>query len=810
METKDGLFNPKAGVSQTDAIYALVKILGYEAIAAKNGNTLAVYTALAAKLGLFKGVTIANAEELSYTEIAKIMYNAMSVPFYADQPIIGPVDKCFFDMWKLKEYSGKLLANSNLGLGINKTAFGYVNVNGEIFPTNIVIEDVLVGCDVKFYTRVLDGEEVIVSIAARRAKEAVTFDAKDIVEIKESASRFEITYNETDKIDVSKSAFMLVNNKTASITQELFETFKSGTVTLLDTNGDGIYDVGHMTLLEWGILEGISGDSSSIVVRIGSVAQKIDLNTIDTLETSLGKTIVSLADFSAGMAVGIACDSYAIAEGKITFDFAKAQTLKLFGSDRVENGYIERISENEIYVNEMDYPLGASYHNFVASGYLPKLSVGDGVKLYFDRYGEVVYYEKDNALSNMQYGYLIDAHIRNTGLKRELMLKIMDTSGKISVYETNKGSFILDGEKTDIRLDSLSYSVGLETVDFSKRQVVRFTAQENIIRKIDTLVVREGIEDEKNSLTRDHDFDFYASGQTGLYVTGGNVGREFVVEKNCIIFVDDEVADTTSPNDKKFSIGNTSMLQAYAVNYIAGFDATDMKELSCIVYYTKYGKTSGSTGSTRQSMGHNEADCYVIEKVTKRVDANGEEGFGLTVAGSASGKSSYFVPTESVSLYEARDISWTGADRITLYECNPEELDSVLTSGDIIRFTTTMDGHINYIEKLFDFESNKDGYSPVKNIGGVTYGFVHIEKNSESSILYSDDGSLLENPDATSYVFKNKAAYSYVPVYNVKKGTVTLYNHKDIPTAAKGDNVKAFLRYYNHSWIFDYIFYLYE
>ncbi|MBQ4517610.1 MAG: S-layer homology domain-containing protein [Clostridia bacterium] len=810
MGTEDGLFNPKAGVSRNDVVYALVKILGYEPVAVKNGDNVSAYNALASKLGLFRGVTIANANELTYTEIAKVIYNAMGVPFYVGQPVITPVTRCFFDAWGLTEYTGKVLANSNLGLGIGKAGYGYVNIKGITYKTNIVIEDVLVGSEVTYYTRIINSEEVVVSICVRRATEAITFNANDVVKVEQTASDFEITYDEEEKIKVPKSAFLLVNNKTVSATMELFGAFKNGTVTFLDTDGDGRYDLGHMSLLVWGIIEGVSGDNSSLVVRTSSGASKLNLDKIDTVEASVGKRIVTPAELTAGMAVGVACDSYTITAGKVTFDFAKAKAVKLFATDRIETGYVERLSENEIYINGMDYPLSETYQDFVASNYLAKIAVGDGVKLFFDSYGEVVYYEADTSLANMQYGYLIAAKVYNRGLKCELMFKIMDSKGKINVYETHEGSFVLDGVKTDIQLSSLSYSIDSSTVDFSKRQVVRFAAQENIIRKVDTAIVRTGVEDKKNSLTQDHAFDFYASGESGLYVTGGNVGREFVVENSCLVFVDNEFADSTNPNEKQFYIGNTSMLQAYTINYVAGYDASDMKELGVIVYYGKYGRSSssGSSGSTRQSMGHNEANCFIIEKVTKRVGEEGEEGFGLTVAG-VNGKADYFVPTENLALYEARDTSWTGADRITLYECNPAQLDTVLHSGDIIRFTTS-DGNIDYIEKLFDFTSNKNGYSPVKPIGGVTYGFVHIEKNSESSVLYSDDGTLLQNPDVTTYVFKNKSGVTKVPVYNVNRGTVTMYDHKDIPTAAKGNTVKAFLRYYNHSWIFDYILYLYD
>jgi len=117
------------------------------------------------------------------------------------------------------------------------------------------------------------------------------------------------------------------------------------------------------------------------------------------------------------------------------------------------------------------------------------------------------------------------------------------------------------------------------------------------------------------------------------------------------------------------------------------------------------------------------------------------------------------------------------------------------------------------------------------DVGSVGKGYAvqrvadYARKIGMDSVLFSVGGNIcavgkkpgekewrvgIQNPDVTTYVFKNRSGVTKVPVYNVNRGTVTMYDHKDIPTAAKGNTVKAFLRYYNHSWIFDYILYLYD
>ena len=806
MEAPDKLFNPEGAVTKDVAVDALIKILGYEPVAKARGNSRAAYDALAVKLGILKGVNIQNAAKLTKTEVAKMLYNSMGVPFYVGEPIINPVDRCFFDSWNLTEYEGKVLANSNLGLGINKVPFGNVNIDGTVYETEILFDDALVGTTVTFFTRYTGSREVIVSVTGDNRAETVTLNASDIENVKKVSSGFEITYDEDKEITIEKGAFLIVNNKTMSPSLELFEAFTSGTVTLTDTDGDGEFDLGHMSLLVWGITEGVSQDGKALVVRTGRAASKIPLENADTVEVYIGRKLAKLTDVTAKMPVGMASDKFVIKDGKISFDFAKAETVKLFASNRVETGIVEAMTDEEVYLGNIDYRLSGAYFELVKSKYMAPLKVGEAVNLYFDRYGEVVYYEIDPLISKMRYGYLIDADVETKGIAREMRFKILDVDGKINVYRTRDKKFILDGKKTAVNQESMIYMVDSTEIDFTKRQVIRYTAQENVILSVDTSVVRSGVEDEKGTLTKSINFDFYGKDQKASKMSGGNIERRFVVSSDCIVFIDEEYAESESPDEKRFIIGGAGTFGSGSY-YVTGYDANDMNEIPYIVYYKQYGKKKGEGGATRLSIAHNEASCYIVESITEKIGKDGSEGWGLTLAGENS-KKSYFVSKDYLNLYEAKEESWTGADRLTLYECDPEKLTDVLASGDIIRFTTTTDGNINYIEKYFDFDKNKANY-PVLSLGGQTHGFVNIEKNSATSIMFSD-GDMFTNPDITTYVFKNRANISQVPVYDVKKGVVKMCSYADLPTAAKGNKVRAFVRFYDTTWIFDYILYLYE
>ncbi len=801
MSVEEGKFRPNGSITQSEAAAALVKALGYDSVAKENGGKDSDYILLASRLGIFKGVKIKDANKLTYEEAGRMIYNTMGLPHYAGDLFVKPLDRCFFDNWSLTKYSGKILANATLGIGVDRARSGHVNIDGEIIKTDILIEDSYVGRDVTYYTRGTDDEKTVVSITGAEKTDVETVYSADIVKVEYNGSVYRMVYNDSEELEIAKTAFMLVNGKTVSPSTELFNAFKSGTVTFLDTNRDGIYDVGHMSLLQQGIIEGISEDASKMVVRIKDTLNTINLKDMDVIEVYKGKKTAALNDLDAGMVVGVCVDNFTVDKNGLQFHYANSKMLKLFASSRVENGFVETVDKDEtVCVDEVEFPLGAAYKDFVKARYISDIKAGTKVYLYLDCFGEVVSWETDSNGDVYSYGYIIKASVEKNGLDRELAFKVLNQNGDIVTYQTKKASFILDGVKTDVKQDSTVYAVGSGSVDLSKRQLIRYRAEENVMREIDTKLIRPGVESKEGSLNASLPFDFYSEGQQASKIQRQSVGKKFIIPDNCIVFVDEGLA-TGSVSDKDFSVQGASVISSSGEYYVEGFDATEKNELPVVVYYSQYGMTESA--AVRQSLAHHVINCFIIDKVTKSMK-NEEMGWMLTLYG-PQGRVERFVPENTVALYQSQSPSDWG-EKVKLYRVDISQFDATLKSGDIIRFTTTTSGDINYIEKLFDFEKHKDSLLAVPEGGGTKYGFARVEKTYGDVIKYNykDIG------DKESYVLKKRTEYAVVPVYNVSTGKVAAYQYKDLPSEARGDDVKVFLRYYDDTYIFDYIFYLYE
>lgn len=795
METDGrGYFRPNEGLLVQEAVSALIRILGYEPLVQKNGGTVADAYQMASKIGLLRGVIAPDGERLTWEQAARLLANAMSVRIYSPQPIVLE-DACFYDYWDLTKHTGKILANGNLGLLVEKTPLRHVNIDGTLYQTDLMIEDEAVGSEVVFYTRGETHPQKVVSVYIKNASDTVTLTAKDIEEVTKQGKTIEIQYRNQQKLRVDTMGFVLVNGATQTPTAALFQTFQSGTATFVDSNGDGVFDVVHMTLLMQSVIDGFSSEYETVALRYDDM--QIDLKKTDTYAIYLNKKAASLSELEAGMPVGVACDALQIgADGNVTCDFAKARRIVLYASSRTAGGVVQTIDADNIGVDDMDFQFGAGYKRLLADGAISAPKPGEGVALYLDLYGQVTYYKTSASISTMHYGYLIAAARETGGLASGVQVKLMDVGGRIHTYFTSD-TFILDGAK--VKANALQFDVEGQTVDLTKRQLIRYRLSGDTLREVDTAVVRTTAEDKEGTLTQDLAFDPYKSGGSQYRIRSGAIERRFAFSADCVVFVDDADMDTSNPDEFDFSVTKADALPQEA--YLAGYDANDTNEIGCIVYYPSYGKSKDDAAG---SLYYYAPNGYVVEKVTESVDAEGKEGFRLYLAGDNK-KGEYFAARGTIKLYTAIQDNETGWQReyIQIQRENADNLMSIVKSGDVIRFTTNTGGNITYIEKLFDFASHKNELVAVPNAGGQTYGFVVVDKISGDNIVYHTD-------DGNKYIFRRRAVYSTVPVYHVQRGKVTLENPADLPTSATGNTVKAFLRYYDYGTVYDHIFYVYD
>lgn len=788
---EEGKFNPSNPVTKTEALISFVKVLGYEVIVKAEGGDLADYLNQASKIGLLKSVTIADEAKLTAEEVAQITANAMGVPFVTYKDIDGGPD-CLWELWELSDGTGTIEANSRIGIGVPKVSANRVKINGITLYSRVEVPNELVGAEVTYYTVPgVHGDEVV-SIYAYNAEENITLDADEIGTVTDKGKYLEITDVDEEEILVDKQGLLVINGKVWTPTKALFGLLDSGSVTFLDTDDNGRYDVVHMTLLHQAIVEGVNG--TTLTLRTGKDKQVVDFSNADVMEVYVGKKTAQISDIKAGMVVGIACDAFTLSRGVITWDFADAKYVQLYASDRSETGIVERMEGTESFtINGRKRYYGSGYKRLIQSDVLPELKLGFYIEAFYDNQGKLTYYKVISGAEGLNYGYLIAGGVEGGALNRVTKLKIMDINGNFLTLETSP-RFILDGVMVDS--GSTAYSVnGVNDVDLTQRQLIRYRVYDDVIREVDTAVVRSTKEDAATSL------DMQLDANSKSYVRLGVVNNLYGFTSDAVVFVDNAPADSVNPSEKWFSVTKASQL-SNSQFYLKGYDADEDNMLSCLVRIDS--NEIVDVGETTTSLLDIADYCYVVEKVVQSMDDEGNSAWILSLAGDGN-KMDYFIPADTLLLYSINEANMTTGDRPTVKRENTADFDAVINRGDVVRFRMNDAGEITYLEKVFDFESHNDSTIPMPDNNYHISAFVRIDKIIDGKFIFDYDGV----SDGTRFISGKTQKYSNTVLYHVKTGKAELLPFSDIPSAATGNTVKAYIRYYNYR-IYDNIFYIYD
>lgn len=788
-----GNFCPSASITRKDAVYALLSVLGYKPFAQELGGRDNDYMAIATKIGLLKSISIENPQKLSDMEVAELLVNAMGINVVSGNEYI--LDGfCLWDRLNLTKKTGKILANSNYGLVVEKTDEKHVNIDGKIYYTDMLVENDLVGSTVTYYTQMNDGEEKVVSIFTHKNRETVTIRAKDIDGVIEDKNYITISYDRNKKLKFLKSGYAIVNGKTQSPTKEVFEVLKSGQVTFLDSNGNGAYDVAHITLLIQDVLDGVNVDNEIILTRFEG--GNINLSKVDTYELYLGKKSTTLSELKRGMIVGIACDSFTISNGKVDYDYAQAEYIRIYASSETTEGIVTMFENDYVTIDDLSVKLSSTYYDLVEEGKIPKLELGDYIIMYRDYIGEGVYYEIDRSASSLKYGYLIAAGTTTNGLKKSTSVKVMDENGTFHILESGK-KFVLDGSK--VPAGEVVYTVGSEEVNLKERQLVRFRAVGGELKELDTKVVRAGIESEENTLCESLEMDPYVEGHSKREVRKGVIANQHGFRKGVIMFRDEAQINDTDPSENKFSVSTLDTVEDGSY-YISGYNEDDMGLLEVCVSYDMYGVSDNSMYSRLTYYGNY---AHVVVKIKNSIDKEGNNGWKMTVAGNNM-INTYFVPEDDLILNATDPASTWDTEKITVYSQSGKSLTDVVAAGDVIFFSTDSRGNVNNIDRVFDFSvsGDKNSYQGVNDVGGNTWCFTKVERMSGDYCRYTVGTS-------ETYLMGKRTHYNTVPVYNVNSKTVEMMRFEEVPSAVSGSEVRQFARFYDRSAL-DHIFYVYE
>ncbi len=460
----DGTFRPGDPVAMTEAMKVLVHVLEYESFAQESGGYPEGYRKVALGAGMTRGVDAAG-DTLARRDVLGMIYNCLDV--YLGGPSYNRVGDWTLSKETLRdrlqngnaktrlyEIRGVMTANASMWLSADvyeELEDDQVMIDGVLYRTEAEDAADYIGRSVECFVREDQyGRQTIVSIRASKDNQVVTVLDRDFAGVQDGR----VTYWDGDgkekSLRLDPGAFYVKNMRVIPDYQEKDIALARGSVTLIDNNKDGYYDVVDAEEFESYLVTEVRGQT--IYFRIRSDSQKLKFINFEDNEDKMYQvldadgTVITPDQIEADTAVSV-------------FESADGSFCRVIAGGGTLEGTIEAVGEDSITVDGEAYGL--------EPGFAEKLSAGDTAVFYLNFRNEAALMDKDAAISSdLRYGYV--AEVANNGTFGDALIAKIALPGEF--VEVEEKSAIEDD--TSVTLKLKGQNAGVQEMEFAGRVTV--------------------------------------------------------------------------------------------------------------------------------------------------------------------------------------------------------------------------------------------------------------------------------------------------------------------------------------------------
>lgn len=467
----DGTFVPDGDVLTEQVLKMLVCAMNYNDDAEANGGWPTGYTRVAQQnLKLTKSVNSMLGSAAKRGEVIKMVYNALIGPYKElsgndknGNPTYTSEHTLAYAMYDIVEGVGIVTATSKKAISGNTTSEGQIKIEGEIYDSTVANVDEFVGKKVTFYYTHNDrtDDNVIAMYSDSSKTETVVIDAKDIDSITgiaatsengqiktldkktnknkntyKTAAGLQVLYNGTVITPDIYSAAMVneprfknyvlngdkvVENGTKEYID--FITPENGTITLIDYDTDGKYDIMDVKSYETMLVSSATDDKVMGTIAKTSV-------TINTENERGDKTITITKDGSTVKPKNLKKNDVAAIARNLDNTIIEA----IVTGESV-TGVIEAVSTDEDD-NKVVTIAGTEYvvdYNAVAD-----CTSGSEGTFYTDVFGRIGYVAGSSSgktSGDEKYACLINTYVNTDDGSNDVMIKLFTQEGKTETYK---------------------------------------------------------------------------------------------------------------------------------------------------------------------------------------------------------------------------------------------------------------------------------------------------------------------------------------------------------------------------------------
>lgn len=423
-----GNFRPDDSITYAEATAIFVRALGYEVMAESKGGYPSGHFAVGGSIGLTKSVQGSYGQPITRGNVAFLANNSLTIGLmertgYGSDATYEVTDKTLLkDKLKVEKLTGQVTAIPATSLeGDSNLGKNEIKIGDNVYETAYNMNNLL-GYNVTYYVKEGDASDNIVILAMPQKDQNASLDiTADLFEqITTKNGKKAIEYFEksdsskTTTVSIEDKAKLIYNGKVAEMSDELLNLKdKSGKITLLDTDRNGIYDIVFVTNYYNIVVEEVTSNGK-IVDKYGAKTIKLGEDDNVTYRILKGLQEVKLSELKE-------FDVLSVAESKDSelFDIAL--------SNETVTGKITGKKSDAFIIGGKEYK--------VAKNYTDTLSLNTEGIFYLDVEGKIAAVDS-KYVSSDNYGYLIKAYYSDES--ERATFRIFTKEGEDKTFTANE------------------------------------------------------------------------------------------------------------------------------------------------------------------------------------------------------------------------------------------------------------------------------------------------------------------------------------------------------------------------------------
>ena len=417
-----GTFRPDDSITYAEATAIFVRALGYDVMAESKGGYPNGHFAVGGSIGLTKNVQGSYGQPITRGNIAFLANNSLTIGLmerkgYGTDATYEVTEKTLLkDKLKTEKLTGQVKAIPATGLeGDSNLNDNEIKIGDNVYETAYNMNNLL-GYNVTYYVQEDDSGDNTVILAMPQKDQNATADiTADLFEQlttkngKKAIEYFEKSdSSKTTTVSIEDNAKLIYNGKVAELSDELLNLKdKSGKITLLDTDRNGVYDIVFVTNYYNIVVEEVTS-TGKIVDKYGAKTIKLGEDEDVSYRIVKGLQEVKLSDLKE-------YDVLSVAESK------DGELFDIALSNETVTGKITGKKSDSFIIGGKEYK--------VAKNYPDTLEIGTEGIFYLDVENKIAAVDTQYVTSD-NYGYLIKAYYSDESEKATFRIFTKDGEDK--------------------------------------------------------------------------------------------------------------------------------------------------------------------------------------------------------------------------------------------------------------------------------------------------------------------------------------------------------------------------------------------